>query len=63
MNSVSTPTPSALSTESPPSRLRAIVEVIGGELSIYPIADADIDERAVLDALRFVIADGKKAAA
>jgi hypothetical protein len=32
--------------------LRAIVEIVGGELSIIPIADCDTDERDVLDALR-----------
>ena len=63
MKSISTPKPSALSTESPPSRLRAIVEVIGAELAIYPIADTDVDERAILDALRVVIEDGKREAA
>ena len=39
-------------------RLRAIVEVVGGELAIYPIADCDTDAATILDALRFVIADG-----
>jgi hypothetical protein len=34
--------------------LRAIVEIIGGELKIYPIADSDTDEKTILDALRFV---------
>jgi hypothetical protein len=32
--------------------LRAIIEVIGGELSITPIADSDAEEREILDALR-----------
>jgi hypothetical protein len=34
--------------------LRAIVEIIGGELKVYPIADSDADEKIILDALRFV---------
>ena len=40
-----------------PKRLRAIVEIIDGELKIYPISDSDFDERAILDALRFVRED------
>ena len=34
--------------------LRAIVEIQGGELKIFPIADNDADEKIILDALRFV---------
>jgi hypothetical protein len=34
-----------------------VVEVIDGELVIYPIAETNIDEQRILDALRFV-ADG-----
>jgi hypothetical protein len=32
------------------TRLRAVVEIIGGELAIYPICDNDGDERHILDA-------------
>jgi len=35
-------------------RLRAVVEIDGGELRVYPIADSDADEQRILDALRFV---------
>ena len=34
--------------------LRALVEITGGELKIFPIADSDGDEQLILDALRFV---------
>ena len=34
--------------------LRAIIEIIGGELKIYPISASDTDEKTILDALRFV---------
>jgi hypothetical protein len=56
MRNESTTNPSGLSTE--PPRLRAIVEICGAELAIFPIATSDADEHAILDALRFVIADG-----
>lgn len=42
-------------SESPAKALRAIVELIGGELKIYPLADSDADEKRILDALRCVI--------
>jgi hypothetical protein len=34
-------------------RLRAMIEIIDGELKVYPIADTDEDERLIFDALRF----------
>jgi len=37
--------------------LRALIEIDGGELRIYPIADNDTDENRILDALRFVRED------
>jgi hypothetical protein len=40
--------------ESQPRRLRAMVEIDGTELKIYPICDNDADERRILDALRAV---------
>jgi hypothetical protein len=33
--------------------IRAMVEIVEGELKFYPIADSDEDERRILDALRF----------
>jgi hypothetical protein len=33
--------------------LRAMIEIDGGELKIFPIADNDRDELLILDALRF----------
>ena len=44
------------STSAP--RMRCIVEIIGGEIAIYPIASSDADEKIILDAFRFVIEDG-----
>jgi len=41
------------STESQCSRLRAMIEIVDGELKVYPIADTDEDERRILDGLRF----------
>ena len=41
-------------------RLRAIVEIIDGELCVYPIAETDADERHILDALRFAAEDFKR---
>jgi len=40
----------------PPSArpLRALIEITGGELRVYPVADNDGDERRILDALRFI---------
>lgn len=37
--------------------LRAIVEIIGGELKIYPLAGNDAEEHQILDALRFIRED------
>lgn len=38
-------------------RLRAMIEIIDGELRIFPIADSDDDEKRILEALRFVRED------
>jgi hypothetical protein len=35
-----------------PKRLKAIVEIIAGEVMIFPIADSDTDRQEILDALR-----------
>jgi hypothetical protein len=35
-----------------PRRLRAIVEIVGGEVFIFPVADSDVDRETILDALR-----------
>jgi hypothetical protein len=37
--------------------LRAVIEIVNGELCFYPIANTDDDERRILDALRFVRED------
>ena len=37
--------------------LRALVEIIGGELKVYPIAESDLDEQRIIDALRLVRED------
>ncbi len=39
------------------TRLRALVEIMGGELRVYPISDSDADEKQILDALRFIRED------
>ena len=44
---------STLSTEKP-RRLFAIVEIIGGEIEFFPIADSDEQSRQIMDALRFM---------
>jgi hypothetical protein len=38
-------------------RLRALVEIDGSELRVYPITDNDADEKRILDALRFIRED------
>jgi hypothetical protein len=38
--------------EKQPPPLRAIAEIRGGELCIYPLCDNDLDEQQVLAALR-----------
>jgi hypothetical protein len=37
--------------------LRAIIEIVGGELKIYPLAGSDAEEHQILDALRFIRED------
>ena len=37
--------------------LRAIIELVDGEIKIFPIARSDADEKTILDALRFAVAD------
>ena len=37
--------------------VRAIIELDGGELKIFPIAQSDIEEKMIFDALRFMIED------
>jgi hypothetical protein len=32
--------------------LRAIVEIVSGEVFIFPVADSDVDRETILDALR-----------
>ena len=45
------------SSQSSARPLRAIVELDGGELKIFPIAQSDAEEKLILDALRFVVED------
>ena len=33
--------------------IRAMVEIVDGELKFYPIADSDEDEHRIMDGLRF----------
>lgn len=41
----------------PASTMRAIIEIVDGELKIFPVADSDIDAKGIFDALRFMIND------
>jgi hypothetical protein len=36
-----------------PSRLRAIIEIVDGQLKIFPVASSDVEASQILDALRF----------
>jgi hypothetical protein len=38
-------------------RLRAIVEIVSGEVFIFPVADSDVDRELILDALRIYFGD------
>ena len=50
-----TNTSPAPKSQTPPTMpLRAIVEIQGGELKIFPVADSDADEQVILRALRSV---------
>lgn len=46
-------------TRSQPPRLRAMIEIIDGELKIFPIADSDEQAKEIVDALRFFREDFK----
>ena len=39
------------------ARLRAIIEIDGGQLKIMPLSDSDYEEKLILDALRFMRQD------
>jgi hypothetical protein len=41
----------------PAPTMRAIIEIDGGELKVFPIAQSDIEEKMIFDALRFMIED------
>jgi hypothetical protein len=45
---------------SSPNVLRAMIEIIDGELKVFPIADSDGEERQILDALRFYREDRRQ---
>lgn len=38
-----------------PKRLRAYVEIVSGELIIFPVADSDSEREEILDALRILL--------
>jgi hypothetical protein len=40
--------------------LRAIIEIVNGELRILPIAESDADEQQILYALRFLREDFRR---
>jgi hypothetical protein len=48
-----------LKNQTCPRRLRAIVELIGGELFIFPVADSDGERDDILDALRIYFGEHK----
>jgi hypothetical protein len=54
---MSEPIPIPPVAEKQPSLLRALIEIRGGELCVYPLCDNDLDERRIFDALRFVRQD------
>lgn len=39
------------------SPLRAIIEIRGGELKVFPLAETDVDAAKIMDALRFIMDD------
>jgi len=43
----------------PATPLTAIVQIVDGELIIFPIADSDADRAVILDALRSAISCGE----
>ena len=43
-----------------PKRLRAIVEIVGGEVFISPVADSDAEREEILDALRIYFGEHSK---
>jgi hypothetical protein len=47
-------------TEDPNRPLRALIEIDGRELKILPVADSDVDEQRILDALRFILAEWRQ---
>jgi hypothetical protein len=49
------------SPAAPCQRLRAIIEIDGGEPRIYPIGNSDADTAQILDALRFTIDEQQRA--
>ena len=48
-------TPTVLEPQRRP--LRAIVEIVGSDVRVFPIAASDADEKTILHALRFVRED------
>jgi hypothetical protein len=46
--------------EPQPKRLRAIVEIVGGEVFIFPVGDSDADSKEILDALRIYFGEHSK---
>ena len=46
--------------EPQPKRLRAIVELVGGEVFIFPVADSDAEREEILDALRIYFGEHSK---
>jgi hypothetical protein len=42
-----------------PKRLKAIVEIVGGEVMIFPIANSDGEREEILDALRIYFGEHK----
>jgi hypothetical protein len=48
--------------QQPPNRLRAIIEIDseGGEPTICPVGDSDLDRKLILDALRIFLDEHTK---
>lgn len=42
------------------TRLRAMIEIIDGEIKVYPIANSDSDEKLILDRIRVIREDDRR---
>jgi hypothetical protein len=45
----------------PSQPLRAMIEIVGNRLTVYPIADSDVETSTVIEALRLAATTGELA--